>query len=195
MDTGNGERDITGCGDKELASSNWARAISRRMRYRLCRRRRSSRTDLRNRTRTSMVARSRGRQSSIRRSGSRFFRCLWELRCLGRQRRPEWHAWKVKGDTDSPWIKRAIFQTLQDAHQRQALALSADVETQQLLLLTWRPRLLASAAARSERRRRDAAAGRVQGIHDDPAAVPSFLFPSVRPILRLNSFWFGRLGG
>lgn len=44
--------------------------------------RRSARTDLRNRTRTSMVARSLGLQSSILRSGSRFFRCLCELRCL-----------------------------------------------------------------------------------------------------------------
>mgnify|MGYP007135338786 CR=1 FL=1 len=105
------------------------------------------------------------------------------------------HAWKGKGNananTNAPWIKRAIFQTLQDAHQRQALALGADIEAQQLLLLAWRPRLLASAAARGQRRRRDAAAGRVQGIHDDPAAVSSFLLPSVRPIVRLNFFWFG----
>jgi hypothetical protein len=44
--------------------------------------RRSALTDLRKRTRMSIVARSLGLQSSILRSGRRFFRCLCELRCL-----------------------------------------------------------------------------------------------------------------
>jgi hypothetical protein len=48
--------------------------------------RRSFFTDLKKRTRTSMVWRSLGLQSSILRSGRRFFRCLCELRCLSPSR-------------------------------------------------------------------------------------------------------------
>lgn len=67
-----------------LISCGWKPGgrVSLRRRTFLFRILRSALTDLKKRTRISMVDRSLGLQSSILRSGRRFFRCLCELRCL-----------------------------------------------------------------------------------------------------------------
>ena len=108
-----------------------------------------------------MVAKSLGLQSSILRSGSRFFKCLCELRCLCTISSQSAHAAKAHGaDGDcAPWIKRAVFEAFEDSDERQTLALGADIETQQLLLLPGRPWLLASPPPGSRRRNTTAGAG------------------------------------
>jgi hypothetical protein len=51
----------------------------------------------------------------------------------------------------APWIKRTIFEAFKDANQGQAFALGADIKSQQLLLFSWRPWLLASPPPGSRR--------------------------------------------
>lgn len=148
----------------------WARAASRRRRTLM---RRSFRTDRRKRTRISIVARSRGLQSSILRSGSRFLRCLCELRCLRAGSRSVSRtvsrgvaAGGPSGQAArAPWVKRGVLEALEDAHERQALALGAHVETEQLLLLPGRPWLLAPPPPGSRRRDSTAGATHARAVH------------------------------
>lgn len=133
------------------AGSCWRLACCRIRRYRI---RRSVWIDRRKRTRTNMADKSRGLQSSMRRSGRRFRRCLCVLRCLFSQGSCQHGTGRcvcvrvTSKERDIPRIESSISESLKNVLERQALTLRTDIKPQQLALFRSRPWLLAPPAAR-----------------------------------------------